>query len=134
MADPVVLAKVATIERCLARIRSTFRGDPASLEQLDLQDVIVLNLVRACQAAIDVGMYMVARDRLGLPDDRSSVFVLLREAKRIDPELCALMEKMVGFRNVAVHEYQKIDREILVRILRERLGDFEAFCAALLHA
>ncbi len=129
-----MLAKVATIERCLVRVRSTFRGDPARLEQIDLQDVIVLNLVRACQAAIDMGMHVVARDRLGLPDDRASVFLLLREARRIDPELCDHMEKMVGFRNVAVHEYQRIDREILVRILGERLGDFEAFCAAVLHA
>jgi len=133
VADPVVLAKIATIERCLTRIRATFRGEPATLESLDLQDVIVLNLVRACQAAIDAGMHVIARDRLGLPEDRASVFALLREAHRIDAALCRQMENMVGFRNVAVHEYQKIDRSILLGILHDHLVDFESFCAALLR-
>jgi uncharacterized protein YutE (UPF0331/DUF86 family) len=128
------MAKIATIERCLARIHVSFRDDPTTLEDINLQDVIVLNLVRACQAAIDLAMHVVARDRLGLPDDRASVFKLLLAARRIDAELCKRMENMVGFRNVAVHEYQKIDRNILLGILQGNLGDFSELCAAILDA
>lgn len=44
------------------------------------------------------------------------------------------MKKMVGFRNVAVHDYQRLSRPILVAVLRERLGDFEEFCRAVARA
>ena len=32
---------------------------------------------------------------------------------------------MVGFRNIAVHDYDRIDLDILKMILRDRLGDLE---------
>ena len=54
----------------------------------------------------------------------------------IDRELSRHLEAMVGFRNVAVHEYQALDVAILKRVLRERLEDFAAFEGAvkrLLH-
>jgi uncharacterized protein YutE (UPF0331/DUF86 family) len=34
------------------------------------------------------------------------------------------MVEMTGFRNVVAHEYTRIDAEVVIRILRERLEDF----------
>jgi uncharacterized protein YutE (UPF0331/DUF86 family) len=34
---------------------------------------------------------------------------------------------MVGFRNVAVHDYQSLNLDIVKSIVVERLGDFAAF-------
>ncbi len=42
------------------------------------------------------------------------------------------MKKMVGFRNVAVHDYRKLDLEIVRRIVTEHLDDFLRFTEALL--
>jgi uncharacterized protein YutE (UPF0331/DUF86 family) len=40
---------------------------------------------------------------------------------------------MSGFRNLIVHEYARIDPTMVVPVLRERLGDFVAFKAAILR-
>jgi len=54
MADDVLLNKASIIERCLHRIEDEYQDDPANLyENVTRQDAIVLNLQRACQAAID---------------------------------------------------------------------------------
>jgi uncharacterized protein YutE (UPF0331/DUF86 family) len=59
--DPdIVLAKVAIIQRCLDRIRSVTHMDPNRLENIDIQDIFVLNLQRAIQAAIDLGAHTLA--------------------------------------------------------------------------
>ena len=129
----IVLAKIAAIERCLKRIRETTGGDPASLEELDRQDIFVLNLQRAIQAAIDLAGHIVAADKLGLPETVRANFTLLRNAGVISTELGRKMEAMVGFRNIAIHNYQAIDPEILKVILQERLSDLEDFSAVILR-
>ncbi|MEK7244185.1 MAG: DUF86 domain-containing protein, partial [Thermodesulfobacteriota bacterium] len=109
----IVLAKIAAIERCLKRIRETTGGDPARLEEIDRQDIFVLNLQRAIQAAIDLAGHIVAAGKLGLPETVRENFSLLRNTGVISTELCRKMEAMVGFRNIAIHNYQALDPEIL---------------------
>jgi uncharacterized protein YutE (UPF0331/DUF86 family) len=132
--DEVVLSKVAVIERYLARIREEYHGDPARLEHLTVEDSIVLNLQRACEASIDIAMRLVSRGRLGLPQDSRAAFELLRTTALLTDSLADRMKRMVGFRNVAVHDYTQLSRGILIAILDERLADFEEFCRAAVSA
>jgi uncharacterized protein YutE (UPF0331/DUF86 family) len=134
VADDVVLNKVATIERCLARVREEYRDDPARLDDQTIQDALVLNLQRACETAIDLAMHLVARGRLGLPQDSRDAFSLLQQAGLLEADLSLRLQRMVGFRNVVVHQYRQLSRPILLSIVRERLGDFEDFCRAAVRA
>ena len=123
----VVMAKISTIKRCLNRIRETTNNDSDSLDNIDKQDIFVLNLQRCVQAVIDLATHIVASEGLGLPDTIKDNFRLLLEKGITDEELAVKMERMVGFRNIAVQNYQSIDKEILKSILREHLPDIEAF-------
>ncbi len=129
----VVLAKVATIQRCLARIRDVTSLDPARLDDIDAQDIFILNLQRAIQAALDLAAHVVASERLGLPERSRESFALLMRAGVVDAETVTKMEKMTGFRNIAVHDYQPLDPEILKSVLVHRLKDLEDFYAAVLR-
>lgn len=129
----ILLAKIAAIERCLRRIAETTGGDPASLDNLDKQDIFVLNLQRAIQSAIDLAAHVVAVEKLGLPETVRGHFALLREARILSEPLGRRMEAMVGFRNIAIHNYQALDPAILKAILRERLPDLDAFAAVLVE-
>jgi uncharacterized protein YutE (UPF0331/DUF86 family) len=129
----VVLAKVATIHKCLDRIREVTDLDPEKLEDIDKQDIFVLNLQRAVQACIDLASHAVAAEALGLPEKVRDNFSILRKKGVVDPELASKMEKMTGFRNIAVHNYQALDLDILKSILSNNLKDLEDFSSALLH-
>lgn len=134
MADDVVLNKVAIVERCLARVREVHAGDDANLtDDLTRQDSILLNLQRACEACIDLGMYLVRKRRLGLPQESREAFDLLERAGLLPDELARAMRAMVGFRNVAVHSYRELDLAIVRSIIHERLADFEAFTSHVLR-
>lgn len=128
MADDVLLGKVAIIERCLARVRQEYGGVDAHLfDDQTRQDSIILNLLRACEAAIDLAMHLVSARRLGIPEETRQAFHLLRDAGLIPADLAERMARIVGFRNVAVHEYQKLDLNIVRTIITTHRGDFEAF-------
>lgn len=129
MPDDVILAKVEIVERCLRRIREVYAGTPANLhENWTSQDSILLNLERACQASIDLGLRLVALRGLGLPKESREAFTLLASAGLLETELARRMQRMVGFRNLAVHNYRKLDLHIVQTIVESRLGDFEEFC------
>ncbi|MBM4154652.1 MAG: DUF86 domain-containing protein [Lentisphaerae bacterium] len=132
MPDDVTVNKADTIRRCLRRVTEEYRGDPARLKDFTIQDSIVLNLQRACEAAIDLAMHMVAARRLGVPQDARSAFALLAAAGVLSAETETRMKRMVGFRNIAVHDYRAIEMPVLAGILRHRLGDFEEFLRAVM--
>jgi len=129
----IVMAKVAIIQRCLKRIQETTHLDPESLDDIDKQDIFVLNLQRAVQTVIDLATHIVASEGLGLPDTIKDNFHLLCEGKIIQKELAKKMEGMVGFRNIAVHNYQSLNGEILKSILGKHLADLEEFYATVLR-
>lgn len=128
----VVLAKVATIQKCLERIRDVTSLDPASLDDINRQDIFVLNLQRAIQASIDLASHIVASEGLGLPETVRENFALLRDKGLIDPLTASKMEKMTGFRNIAIHNYQALNLDILKSILTGNLKDLEDFYTAVL--
>ena len=128
MVDDVVVNKVAIVERCLARIEAEYAGNGRNLrENLTRQDSIVLNLQRACEAAIDLAMAFVKDWRLGPPQESRHAFELLRDAGLIEADLARRMSAMVGFRNVAVHDYQRLNLDVVEAIVTRRLGDFLEF-------
>jgi uncharacterized protein YutE (UPF0331/DUF86 family) len=135
MVDDVVLNKAATIERCVARAREEYVAAGAGFAtNFSRQDAAVLNIQRACEAALDVGQYLIRRDKLGLPQSARHVFDLLAQAGRIDAALAESLRKMVGFRNIAVHDYQALLLPILVSVITAHLDEFLQFTAALLQS
>lgn len=135
MTDDVILNKAATIERCVKRVRDLYADDDANLfEDITRQDAIVLNLQRSCEAAIDLAMHLVRRRRLGVPQESREAFSLLAEAGALDPPLAATLARMVGFRNLAVHEYQALQMPIVRAIIREQLADLLEFAAVALRS
>ena len=128
----VVLAKVTAIQKCLRRIKNVTGLDPDRLDELDTQDIFVLNLQRAIQSAIDLATHIVASEGLGISDTIGGNFVLLEHSKIITKALSKKMQSMVGFRNIAIHDYQVLDVNILKAILTKNLRDLEQFYTTVL--
>lgn len=133
MVDDVLINKAATIERCVARAREEYQRDPASFaSDFSRQDAAILNIQRACEAALDMGQHLVRRERLGVPQSARDVFALLAQGAWIDNALAEAMKRMVGFRNIAVHDYQTLQLPITVAIIENHLDDFLQYSQRLL--
>ena len=129
----VVTAKIAAIDRCLSRIAEVRGERRSALLQVDVDDITALNLQRAVQAAIDLASHVVATEGYGLPDTAAGVFTLLAERGVLDGDLAERLRRMVGFRNVAIHEYQALDSEIVESIVQRHLGDLQALSARIVE-
>lgn len=129
----VVLNKFETIEKCINRINEEYEGNSKNLQDYRKMDMIVLNLQRACEAVLDLAMYIVSTRKLGLPQNKREAFVLLEENKIIDSGMSKNMQGMVGFRNIAVHDYKEIDEDILKDVIENHLTDLLDFARTILN-
>ena len=132
MKNDVILNKISIIERCIKRINEEYANNPEHLKNFTKQDSIILNLQRACEASIDLAMHIVAEKKLGLPQTSRDAFTLLETEGIIPSSLSKKMQAMVGFRNIAVHDYQEINLLILQKIIETHLVDFMQFTKTIL--
>lgn len=129
----VIINKFETIEKCINRINEEYENNPANLNDYRRNDAIVLNLQRACQAVIDIAMYIVSNNRLGLPHTNKDAFELLYKNNYIDENTLNNMKGMIGFRNIAVHTYQEVDDDILQDVIENHLEDLTDFARKMLN-
>lgn len=125
--DNVLLNKAAIIERSLKRMREEYQQNPA-LDNYTHIDAMILNIERACQAAIDAAQHIVAQNHFGVPQTSAEAFNLLYKNKVLGASTSKAMIGMTGFRNVAVHEYQVLDIEIVRAIATKEYRSLLDFC------
>ena len=127
--------KLESLRRCLRRVKEKCPQDVATLsEDYDAQDILALNLTRAVQLCVDIGAHLVVDTQLPPPDTMGQTFDVLQEAGIINADLAGRMKKAVGFRNLAVHNYDAINWAIVYAIAQYRLTDFEDFAKAIVIA
>lgn len=133
MTDDVLINKAATIERGVKRAREEYDRDPTTFAaDLSRQDAAILNIQRACEAALDMGQHLIRRERLGVPQSARDVFALLAQGGWIDAALADSLKRMVGFRNIALHDDQALQLPATVAIIEKHLDEFLDYSKALL--
>lgn len=127
MINDVILNKIQTIDRCINRIKEVYDNNPDNLIDYTKQDSIILNLQRAIEACIDISMHICSEEKLGIPQNSRDAFEFLQDNNIIDIKLLFRLKAMVGFRNIAVHDYQSLNLSIIKKIVEEHLDDFIEF-------
>ena len=130
MDKPLVAQKIESLRRCIQRVSDKTPGDVDQLvEDQDVQDILVLNLTRAVQLCVDIGSHLVSESEEAAPANMGEVFSALHRLGAISAGTEETMRKAVGFRNVAVHNYDDINWAIVFAICRKSLPDFTRFVA-----
>lgn len=123
--------KIESLRRSVARVGEKCPDSVDALQKdYDAQDIITLNLSRAVQMCVDIGAHLLAESNQTSPGTMGSTFELLSEAGIISADLSGKLKKAVGFRNLAVHNYEAINWAIVYAIARTHLEDFLEFVMA----
>ena len=127
----VIEQKLESLRRCLMRIGEKCPDMPDVLAKTpDAQDIVALNLTRAVQLCVDIGAHLIAGKEIPPPETMGHTFDVLADLEYITPALAIRLKKAVGFRNIAVHNYQAIDWAIVHAIATRNLSDFSDFAKA----
>ena len=130
--DDVIVNKLSSIRRCLQRVEEEFTSEADFRSSLTKQDSVILNLQRACEACIDIGNRYIRIRELEIPQSSRDVFKILEDHAAIDGDCSDRMQRMVGLRNIAIHEYQELNLDIVISVVKHNLVDFNLFSRQLL--
>jgi uncharacterized protein YutE (UPF0331/DUF86 family) len=127
---PLVAKKLALIETSVGELRTLVRLDaiPDDLRELRFA---AYTLHIAIQAALDVAAHIVSDDRLGEAHSNREFFELLARYNWISWELTDSLKDMVGFRNIIVHGYERLNAGVVKQIVRDHLDDLLQFVSAI---
>lgn len=126
--NDVAINKIQSIQRCVQRAREEFRSDPEGFDtNYTLQDAAILNVLRACEQAIGLANHVIRLGRMGIPNTSAESFDLLRNKSVIDADLAVRLKKMIGFRNTIIHEYQRMNLDIVKTVIVSGLDDLITF-------
>lgn len=130
----VIGEKLLSLNRCLERVKL---HTPANVEALqsdfDTQDIICLNIQRAVQISVDIAAHILAEQLHEQTPTMAETFLALSRYELLDSQLASRLAKAVGFRNIAVHEYDTLDMNILYSIITKEIGCFYEFSGAALR-
>lgn len=132
MDKEVLQTKLEALIRCVHRIKDQNVSSLEELESnLDKQEIIILNLQRAVQICVDIGNHILLDYKTPTPSTMAETFKYLAENKIISPENAEDLSHAVGFRNIAVHQYENLDSKIIYAIITSHLDDFKTFVEAI---
>ncbi len=126
----LLLRKLADLDLYLSQV-AEYRGISLQDYRGDwkTQRIVERTLQMAIEVCADVANHVIADRGLRVPATYSEAFDVLAEAGMLPGPERDTMVRIVGFRNVIVHEYARIDAEIVVRILRQHIDDLARFGA-----
>lgn len=126
--NDIVINKIQSIQRCCERAREEYSKNPDLFStDFTLQDSAVLNIIRACEQAIDLANHIIKDNRYGIPSSSAESFELLEKKKIISGNLAKKLINMTKFRNIVIHTYQQVNIEIVTNVILCDLKDLLSF-------
>ncbi len=132
----IILDRLKSLEKELTYLRSE-RDQVGSFDEfrndIRLFRAVEHSLQIAIQMCLDIGQRLCSQELARHPETYRNVFEILVDENVIPQQLMIPLRNMVGFRNIIVHEYERVDAGHVYGILKTRLGDFETFANAISH-
>lgn len=102
--------------------------------RLGLQDIIAPSLSQAVQLCVDIGAHILSTTEAKAPGTMAETFDILAAQKILTIDLASRLKKAVGFRNIAVPNYQALNWTIVRALCTGRLVAFKAFAKSATQA
>jgi uncharacterized protein YutE (UPF0331/DUF86 family) len=134
LVDKLLLGrKIAQVDTYLGQIKEFAKiSVNAYKNDWKTQRIVERTLQMLIELCMDIANHLISDKGMRLPTGYADTFGVLMENKVISKNLFKTMEKMAKFRNVVVHQYEKIDPVIVVSILHKNLNDFEKYKKAII--
>jgi len=84
----------------------------------------------AIETTLDVGSHIVAEENLGTIEHSRDIARCLKEHGHISQDLEHRWMRMIGFRNILVHDYLEVDQSIVYDVVINKLVDIEELSRA----
>ena len=104
---------------------------PIFMSDIDRQESILFNIQMAVQNCVDIAAHIISEEGYGVPGSTNEMLYMLEDNGYINMALAEKMVKAVGFRNLIVHEYGRIELEKVFTIAQKDIEDLNEYLRAI---
>lgn len=125
----LILRKLKELEQTLLFLRK----ESVNISTQNIKDDMIRywGVERGIQISIeniiDIANIIISTSDKEKPNTYRETMNLLSEIEVVPKSFSRKLSNMVGFRNILVHDYTKIDPEIIIDILKNGINDFISF-------
>lgn len=102
-------------------------------DDIDIKGAVERYLYLAIQSTIDLAEAIIAYKDFRKPTTMTDAFYILNEERLIPQKLTKELVKMVGFRNIIAHDYEKLNYDIVFDVLKNKLKDIDVFIKTIIE-
>ena len=129
----LILAKAGSVRNHLKRISEKINVDSGSfIKDIDRQESILFNIQMAVQNCIDIAAHIISEEGFGVPGSTTEMLYVLKENGYLNSDLTRKMVKAVGFRNLIVHEYARIELDRVYEIAQNDIKDLNNYLKSII--
>jgi len=130
---PLIIRKLTELDEYLKQMGEF---SSVTLEEYSrdwkVQRIVERTLQMMIETCADIANHIISDRGYRTPDNYGDTFRVLHENGVLRNDLFEIMLKMARFRNIVVHQYDKVDEAIVIGILRNNLNNFKAYRDAIL--
>lgn len=115
-------------------IESQDMGQQEYMADKKTQRYVERTLHLAIESCLDIGNHLIADQNWREPLNNKDVFTVLEENGVVSSALLPNLSKMAQFRNILVHDYARIEPDIIYSILKNNVADFQKFIKEIIEA
>jgi len=129
----LILRKFSNLDEYLGQI-----GEYSAISLEDyaqdwkIQRIVDRTLQMMIETCLDVAGHIISDEGFRVPETYADMFKILVENQILEKSQSEPLDRMTKFRNIVVHQYEKVDPTIVIGILRNNLGDFEKYKKAII--
>lgn len=129
----LILRKISALDEYLKQINEyTDISLKVYASDWKVQRIVERTLQMMIETCMDISGHIISDEKFRIPETYADMFRILAENKILNESQLVAFDKMAKFRNIIVHNYEKIDPEIVIGILKRNLNDFEDFKSAII--
>ncbi len=127
VSENVIRKRLERLEEAIRRLESKRSvSEKEFLSNWEIQDIVLREFEVAIEAIIDIGAHIISEKGWASPEKYSDIPGILARNKVIPEDYAKILEKIVSFRNIIVHEYLYIDFKKVYKNL-QNLDDLRKF-------
>jgi uncharacterized protein YutE (UPF0331/DUF86 family) len=121
--------KISTLAEKISKLGNLVAGRDADEIRRDemRMDAIERNFQLSVDLMVDINTHIIKAGNLGTVDDFQSTFIMLGDSRVLDKDFATRVAPIVGARNMLVHRYEKLDKDLFLKNLKNNFSDFKTY-------
>src|SRR3989338_10666693 len=125
---PYLQKKLDLLSESVDRLEKLLETDVEEIKRDELKlPALERHFQKAVDTMVDINTHIIKEGNFGTVDDLQGTFKMLGDVNALEKKFAAKIAPIVGVRNMLVHRYEKLNKDMFLNNLKRNFSDFKTY-------